>query len=866
MTVYDLVKNQISAKPDQFAVRFGNNELKYRQLDEEVNKMSSYLLGSGIKRGDIVGISVNRSIEMVVTLLGIIKIGAIYIPLDPDFPANRLKYMLEDSECKFLVTENSLKESFNYYNGNILVVENYKSFQATDFETDLIDDKSVVYILYTSGSTGNPKGVQITHESLVNFLLSMQKTPGLSEKDILLAITTLSFDISGLEIYLPLITGAQLIVASKEETKDGGLLLEKVKNASVMQATPSTWKLLLEAGWNQKLNLKALCGGEALTRDLADKLLDRVDVLWNMYGPTETTIWSSCSKVEPGDSIIHLGRPIANTQFYIVDKNNRFCPPGIAGELLIGGKGLSVGYFKREQLTSEKFILNPFDKEQKTKVYKTGDLVRLTPKKELEFLGRIDSQVKIRGFRIELGEIETLIMHTDLVKDCTVVVKEFNDNDKKIVAFYLKKEHLIGGNGSGSSTSEQQIIEQLRNKLKDKLPEYMLPSYFIKLDSFPLTPNNKVDRKELSKFDISELVIHHSSIKPQTIEEKIFVQIWEKLLGIQNIGIDDNFFELGGHSILAAQMFTEFEKLTGKKVPLATLFTSQTIKELSIAINDNGTESKWSSLVEIKSGESKLSPLFLVHGAEGNILLYRDLGNYLNSNRPVYGLQSKGLNGYDKIAESVEEMAEDYIEAIKTVRPNGPYYLGGYCMGGTIAYEMAQQLKKRGDEVNILFLIETYNECLVANGNNPSNKAKDRIENIKFHFDNIKSLKGEERTKFIRNKAETSLGRTTARISKLTSKVGINIENKPETGQITLSLRKANDQAQINYIPDIFNGKAVLLRPKVSFSSEPDPKFGWGEYIKGEFKIYNLDVAPRGMLVDPFVKETAKIIENEFNN
>ncbi len=864
MTVYDLIKEQINNKADRTAITFKNISLNYRQLNEEINKMASYLINSGIGQGDIVGISLNRSHEMVIALLGIIKIGAIYIPLDPDFPANRLKYMLEDSDCRFLITENSLKNLFHYYNGKIISVEDYRNCKADEKKTNLIEDKNVVYILYTSGSTGNPKGVQITHESLVNFLLSMQKTPGLSDKDTLLAITTLSFDISGLEIYLPLITGAQLIVASKEETKDGSLLLERVKNVSVMQATPSTWKLLLESGWNKKLNLKALCGGEALTRVLADKLLERVEVLWNMYGPTETTIWSSCSKVEPGNSIIHLGRPIANTQFYIVDKNNRFCPLGIAGELLIGGKGLSVGYLKREQLTIEKFIANPFDKEKNTKVYKTGDLVKLTANKELEYLGRIDSQVKIRGFRIELGEIETLIMQTNLVKDCTVVVKEFNDNDKKIVAFYLQKEIDISDKGNGNTSREQKIMELLRNELKNKLPEYMIPSYFIKLDSFPLTPNNKVDRKTLCNYDISELVVHNGNAIPQTTEEKIFVQIWENLLGIHNIGIDDNFFELGGHSILAAQMFAEFEKLTGKKIPLATLFTAQSIRELSKAINNNKTDSQWSSLVEIKRGESEKNPLFLVHGAEGNVLLYRDLGNYLNSGRPVYGLQSKGLNGFDRIAESVEEMAEDYIKAIKTVQPNGPYYLGGYCMGGTIAYEMAQQLKKGGDEVNVLFLIETYNECLVANGNNPSNKTKDKLENIKFHFDNIKSLKGQERTKFIRNKAETSLGRTTARISKLTSKVGLNIENKPESGQITLSLRKANDQAQINYIPDTFYGKAVLLRPKVSFSSEPDPKFGWGEYVKGELKIYNLDVAPRGMIVDPYVKETAKIIENEF--
>ena len=863
MTVYDLFKNQVRKKPDSIAIKFADKTISYDRLNTEINKIATYLKKNGVKEGDIVGISVNRSIDMVISLLGIIKIGGIYLPLDPGFPVNRLIYMLDDSDCSFLLTEESLKNIFQSYQRRMIFIEGYKSSLVEEFETGDTDEKNLAYILYTSGSTGNPKGVQITHESLVNFLLSMQKTPGLSDYDKLLAITTLSFDISGLEIFLPLITGAQLIVASKEETKDGRLLLEKMKDATVMQATPSTWKLILESGWIEKLNLKALCGGEALSRDLADKLLERVDSLWNMYGPTETTIWSSCAKVEADNGIIHLGKPIANTQFYIVDKNNRFCPPGIAGELLIGGKGLSTGYLNRENLTNERFISNPFDKERKTKVYKTGDLVRLTPKKELEFLGRIDSQVKIRGFRIEIGEIETLIRRNDFIKDCAVVLKEFGSDDKKIIAFYIANSL---GSDENISVNPNSISEKLRGALKERLPDYMMPSLFVQLDSFPLTPNNKVDKKSLGNYDISNLIIRDDRANPETFTEKLLVQIWEDILGIQGVGIDDNFFEIGGHSILAAQMFANFEKETNKRIPLATLFTAQTIRQLAKIIDTNDTENKWTPLVEIKNGEPDKKPLFLIHGAEGNILLYRDLANNLNSNRSVYGLQSRGLNGNEKIPKSIEEMAQDYISAIKSVQPEGPYNLGGYCMGGTIAYEMTQQLIGNGESVNSLFLLETYNECLVQGEGTAANKTRDKLENIKFHFKNVKNLKGQDRTKFIKGKAETSLKRASAKIDKITTKFGINVSSDRETGHITLSLRKINDEAQIKYKPSELNGNAVLLKPKVSFSSEPDPEFGWGEFIKGDFRIYNLDVAPRGLLTEPFVKETAKIIEQEIRN
>lgn len=855
MTVYSLFENMVKSDADSVAVSFNGKNITYKKLKDESDKLAHLLQTSGVNQGDIVGLCLNRSIEMVIALLGIIKSGAAYLPLDPFFPDKRLEYMLVDSAAKFLITESSLFPKFNYYKSNFIDINEIKNVKIDKPIENKSNENSLAYVIYTSGSTGNPKGVQILHSALTNFLLSMQKTPGLSADDNVLALTTLSFDISGLEIFLPLITGARITVASREEAKDGKTLLEKIRKqkVSVVQATPSTWKMLIDSGWNEKLNIKALCGGEALSQDLAEQILNRVDELWNMYGPTETTIWSSCSKVINGEPI-HLGRPIANTQFYIVDKDLNFCPPGVPGELLIGGAGLSVGYLNKEELTKEKFIPNPFDKENKTRVYRTGDLVKLNPKLQIEFLGRIDNQVKIRGYRIELDEIENVIRKVEGVKDCAVIVKEIN-NDKKIVAYYTNSNKSTGEDLSSFINSIREIA--IRN-----LPDYMIPSLIIPIEDLPLTPNNKIDKKALAAKEITAVVSHTSNSKPENETQKILLEIWETLLGIPGIGIDDNFFEIGGHSILAAQMLADFEKQTGKRIPLAEMFTAQTIRQLAGIVEKETINLKWTPLVEIKKGESALAPLFLIHGAEGNVLLYRDLANRLNSNRTVYGLQAKGLDGKNSFNYTIEEMAEDYIRAIKSVQPSGPYHIGGYCMGGSVAYEIALRLTARGEQVANVFLLETYNACTLDHNHLRKTRVKEKIENIKFHFDNVKSLSGKEKITFIKRKAETAMKRTGARINKLAANIGLSNIGE-SAGHLSLTLRDINDKAQMEYSPLKYKGKVVLLRPKISFATEPDPKFGWGDFVEGELKVYNLDNAPRGMLTEPFVKHTALIIESE---
>ena len=1269
MTILDLIEEQIHKDPSKKIISFDKRDLNYKQLKEEYEKIASYLHQSGIKRGDIVGLCVNRSIEMVIALLAILKCGAIYLPIDPSFPAKRIELILDDSNCHFLVSESGLYEKFNSYNGKLIDINRYEINNNYNTAPDInVGDNDIAYIIYTSGSTGVPKGVQIAHSSLLNLLISVKDLIGINDNDSFLAISTLSFDISLVELLLPLISRARLVIAMNEEVRDGYALLNILRDKiTIFQATPATWKMLNDSGWTEKLHIKAISTGEALPRDLADKIIPKVKFLWNMYGPTETTIFSSGSQVDD-NGIIHLGKPINDTQFYIVDKHNQLCAPGVTGELLIGGAGLSVGYLNNDKLTDEKFISNPFDKSGQSKVYRTGDLVRLTFDKKIEYLGRIDNQVKIRGYRIELGEIETEIKKNNFINDCVAVVKEFDRGDKRIIAFFipngisnkninddqelhverwkdsydnmyvnafanlrementkpeigylvvkqfennsdfrdqfkvwidettkrireLKPDRVLeigcgGGdilkrimdecsfycatdlsprvieylenelnkientngkiklytlpadadipykagsfntvimnsvvayfpneiylinvikklisklddNGSffvgdvqsfslmknqyifeqlsripkstsigdfkqiisnrlrttpeffvdpdyfysltekvnrinrvevklmrgsinndptvyhydvilytkskivsknlmtlnwespdkslkeitaklknlkpeilhvqdipnkriqnrrdvesaienaqddllvsdivasansvnneidpeeiwkledeleyridlilppksdqtkfdavfirrniddnitypllnpketfksiGSycnkpflKLSDENLIEKIRQDLHTKLPEYMRPAHYIQVESFPLTPSGKIDRKTLGLYEVNKATIKTKSSKPVTSSEKLISGIWENILGLSEIGIDDNFFELGGHSILAAQMFTEIEQKTGKRIPIATLFKLQTIRELAKLIDKPEWTPDWSPLVEIKKGKNGF-PLFLVHGAEGNILIYREISKYLDNDQGLYGIQSPGLNRTDLVSASIEEMSREYINAIKSVQPDGPYNLGGYCMGGTIAYEMAQQLVSRGDQVNLLLLIETYNVANLPIDNTISTKINLSYENLKFHLANFLSLEGTDRIAFFRSKWAVAKTRAAARSKHILQKILSTLHVRNNEPQIFISIRETNHTAHNKYKPAPYFGNTILLKPSRNFSSESDPDFGWRELIKGDFKVYSLDLAPRGMLVEPYVKETARIVSMELN-
>ncbi len=567
-TIHSLFERKVAEAPAQIAVVAGGEKWTYRELNRRANDVAAKLKSLEAGPGTLVGICMDRSVNMVAGLLGILKAGAAYVPLDPAFPRERLSFMLDDAKVKVLVTENSALPSVPITDGDVLCVDSLDYGRTDENATSTAKAGDLAYVIYTSGSTGRPKGVQVTHQAVVNLLLSAGKTVGFKQTDKLLSVTTLSFDIAGLEIFLPLISGAQLALAPHSVTADGTRLAELIESAEapVMQATPTTWRLLIETGWSGKRDLRVLCGGEALTRTLADGLCERVAGVWNFYGPTETTIWSTAWKVEPKGPIL-IGRPLANTQLYILDHQLQPVPVGVAGELHIGGDGLAHGYLGRPELTADKFIADPFRRDGSSRIYNTGDLARYLPEGTVECLGRVDQQVKIRGFRIELGEIETILRQHDAITNAVVTAREIGVGEKRLVAY------LTTRNGAPDAA-------ELREFIRAKLPGYMVPAHFVALKEFPLTPNGKIDVNRLPAPEESSASARNY-VGPRNEHERALVEVWEEVLTLRQISIDDDFFALGADSLSATRAFARINRRFGLDLPLRAIFENPTVASLA---------------------------------------------------------------------------------------------------------------------------------------------------------------------------------------------------------------------------------------------------------------------------------------------
>lgn len=576
--IHHLFEEQVERTPDAVAVVCEGQDLTYRELNSRANKLAHYLQYLGVKPETFVGIYVERSLEMVVGLLGILKAGAAYVPLDPAYPQERVDYILSDSEANFMITSSPLVTFLPQQETQMICLDtdaNVISQQNPENPNSEVKSNNLSYIIYTSGSTGKPKGVQICHQSLVNFIKSMSNKPGLTTQDRLLAITTICFDIHALEIYLPLTVGATIILVSRQVAQDGLELADTISKheATVMQATPSTWRMLLTANWQGNPQLKVICGGESLPRELANSLLEKVRCLWNVYGPTEATVWSTTFEVKHNranrdkNAPESIGYPIANTKIYILDNELQPVPIGVVGELYIGGDGVARGYLKRPELNAERFLCDPFQPGSQLRIYKTGDLVRYLPDGNIEFLGRIDHQVKIRGFRIELAEIEAVLSQHPSVQDVVVLAREEEPGDKRLVAYVV----------SGEVTP---TTHDLRGFLKEKLPDYMIPSAFVGLDSLPLTSNGKVDRRALPTPEAISRDLESQVVAPRTPNEVVLAQIWTDVLGVQQVSIHDNFFELGGDSILTIKIIARANQ-AGLQLTVRQFFEHQTIAELA---------------------------------------------------------------------------------------------------------------------------------------------------------------------------------------------------------------------------------------------------------------------------------------------
>jgi amino acid adenylation domain-containing protein len=575
--IHQLFEEQAERRPEAAAVWFEGRRLTYGELNNRANHLANYLQKHGVGPDVLVGICVERSLEMMVGLLGILKAGGAYLPLDLTLPRERLAFMMEDAQVSLLVTQESLCESLPRHEAIAVYLDaDWEKIarESPSNPSSPVNGEHLAYVIFTSGSTGQPKGVQLPHRAVVNFLRHMHCRPGMSERDVLFGVAPMSFDASVLDYYVPLTSGACLAVVGREVAGDGRLLAERMAKsaATVMHATPSTWRLLLESGWPGNRQLRIFTGGEALSWELAQQLLQKSAAVWNLYGPTETAVYSAIHQIDPPDGAVLVGRPIANTQIYLLDAHHQPVPVGVPGELCIGGAGVSRGYWRRPGLTAEKYISNRFSAQPGARLYKTGDWARYRPDGRIECLGRLDHQVKVRGHRIELGEIESVLRQHPALAEVVVLAREDVPGDRRLAAYVV----VMPGQTVAS--------RDLRGFLMEKLPDYMVPAAFVLLDALPLSPNGKVNRLALPKPDLEPP--ERVYLSPRTPVEETLAEIWAQALGLAKVGVHDNFFELGGHSLLAAQIVARIREAFQVELPMRCLFELSSLEDLALTIEN----------------------------------------------------------------------------------------------------------------------------------------------------------------------------------------------------------------------------------------------------------------------------------------
>jgi amino acid adenylation domain-containing protein len=839
--LHQLIEEQVERTPDNVAVIFEDQQLTYRELNARANQLGHYLQRMGVGAEVLVGICIERSLGMMVGLLGILKAGGAYVPLDPQYPSDRLSLMLQDSGLKVLVTQGSLRPKLSEYKGQLVCLDLDTIGQESGENcAGKVKPENLAYVIYTSGSTGKPKGVQICHRSLANFLISMQSRPGLTAEDTLLAVTTVSFDIAALELYLPLTVGARLVLVSREAAADGYQLREALEGIAptVMQATPATWRLLLEAGWRGSTDLKLQCGGEAMPRELAAELLKRASEVWNMYGPTETTVWSTTSRVTSSDGPITVGRPIANTEIYILDSHLEPVPVGVPGELYIGGDGVARGYLHRPDLTTEKFIPNLFrEREPGARMYRTGDLTRYRANGEIECLGRIDHQVKVRGFRIELGEIESVLGQHPSVGQNVVIAREDVPGDKRLVAYVA------------ASQGQSITVEALRDFLIQKLPDYMVPSRFVFLEALPLTPNGKVDRRALPAPPQLELAKQKEYVAARDAVETRLVKIWESVLSIRPLGVKQNFFELGGHSLLVAKLLRRIEQAFGKKLSMAAIFQAPTVEQQGAMLRNRSTLPQLSAVVSIQPAGSK-PPFFCFGFDTGPVFL--PLARRLGSDQPLLCVGLTLLEASQlPTPYKMEDIAACMVKEVREIQPAGPYYLGGLCVGGLMAYEAARQIMAQGQEVALLALFEPQTPVHFE-ARSKAFRLDLLGQRLRFHFRNLQLLEIREAPPYIRDRART----LKARVRRLAWHTVYDLQGRVNDRRLQ-NLGDIQHVAGRAYQPQPYTGRVALFQAtNRPVGRDWDQQFGWRK-LAARLEVHEIPGHHESFFLEPNVEGLA---------
>ena len=850
-TVVSRFEAVAAAHPDSPALVSEERSLSYAELNESANRLCNFLLSRGVQPGDRVALCLSRSVELIVATLGALKAGAIYVPIDPHYPAERISMLVDDSGPRIVLTNEDLDAALAAPVADLRQLQDELDNLAGANPSVEFGANDAAYIIYTSGSTGTPKGVVVSHRNVLS-LVDGADYIDFGPEQVFLLLAPAYFDASTFELWGGLLNGARCVVYP-ERVPNVTTLREYIERHGVtgLFLTTALFNAIIDTAPDALRSLKwLLFGGEAHSVDHVRRALKALPetAISQVYGPTECTTFATASRVSLGEEIervIPIGGPTTYRKAFVLDEGGQLAPPGVPGELYLGGDGVASGYWKRPELTAERFVSLALSGPEPMRLYRTGDIVRWLPNGELEFIGRRDFQVKVRGFRVELGEIETALRRVEEVVDAVVLLREDNPGDKRLVAYVVAEER--------QHFQQSAVLEWLGSVL----PEYMLPSAIVALDRLPLSSAGKVDRNALPRPSYgSEEQAEAVKQMPTSPLEVQIAALWEQALDRQNLGIDENFFDVGGNSLIAVRLFAQLEQVTGEKLPLATLFKAPTIRTLANVLSSEGREPKWDCLVGIQPLGNRL-PLFLVPGVGGNVLSFAQLAKLLGTEQPIYGLQSRGLDGKRPPFTRAEEMAAHFVDEIRRVRPHGPYLLGGACMGGIVAYEMAQQLHKDGEEVAALMLIETASPVALRPGRR---KLQNLFHPVIFLFEAalrhqraMRGLSLREKWAYIKDKAGI--------VTEMIQHRDVYRGDRSVLYQDLVS--NANYQVMANYVPTNYAGHLHLyLASARPIDPGRDTRMDWCELAEGGFSVNRVDATDSGRLfVEPWVSELAHQIQ-----
>lgn len=864
VTVWDLFDDQVKRTPDAVAVVYKDVRLSYRQLHQKAVNLANFLRQEGLDSNEVVGIMMDQSVEIVTAIWAVLKAGGAYVFIDPANPSERISYMLENSGVHIVITNMVVPEKVSYHGKVLNVVDTAKSDDdvqafSTDYRPKPTD---LSYIIYTSGTTGVPKGIMIEHHSLCEFVLWAVTEYGHGERFRTLLSNSFSFDASVLQLFPALISGGTLYLMDPQLRLDipaymSFLREEKINCIDEIPRLINHFFDYIDASEKEEQfpDLISLSlGSEFVPIELVRKcrkFLNREGMINNGYGPSEACPITTTYIFDGKDSneISLIGVPKSNMKVFILDEWNNLCPPGIAGEICISGKGLARGYINNKGLTDEKFISNPFIVNER--MYKTGDLGRWHPDMNIEYLGRTDHQIKIRGYRVELGEIEAVLCTSPLVKDAVVIAREDAEGNQELIAYLVgKKEEKYRISEVDSSS--------LRDFLKKKLPEHMVPGKIVFIKSFPLTTSGKVDRKSLPEPEMLQNETEGSMIRPRDPLEFQMTQLWEETLQRSSLSVTDNFFEVGGHSLLAVRLMAKIEKTFGKRIPLTALFQGGTIENLTSIVRESTDQSHFSPLVKLHSHGEK-TPFYCVHPAGGNVLCFFEMGKIMGRNRPIYGLQSKGIDGEAKPIDSVESMASYYIEELLKLQPEGPYCLGGYSFGVHVAFEMARQLVDQGMEVGTLVILDTPGMGQEEGTDDPLDDTRllaHMVTQIESHFESHLRITYEDLVG-LDEESQYSLIIEQMKVNRILPEDG---SQKQLTGLVRVF--KMNSQAMDIYRPKMYTGDITVFATKSLRDRFPsDDSLRWREVTTGEVRVVPIPGDHSSFLRSPHVEVFAEELE-----